>query len=316
MSIATTPKLLAAACLAAGLFLALPGCGGKTDPPKADAGKDKTKPGDQPSSDPTGKKDKKDPNPTPPTGPGEGEAQKAAAEFLKAAGEGNPDPTRLTAGFLKVIGKPLAFDADKKHGYSADEARSWLVRAAGGLTFGLPSGPTAGGVALLSGSFQGQDRSGRYLLRLVPEGGAWKVDWFQVASVKADPGPASPGSDGPAQDFAAQAFLDAVADSGALPPAARVRLAAGVMSAQLKSAWAAPFGQDKDRGYDYQPAALELRLKDLGAGGGSYSRTRPGADPVYAVELTAGGGKKGYTLRLVKGAGPGEWLVDAFDPRP
>jgi hypothetical protein len=87
------------------------------------------------------------------------------------------------------------------------------------------------------------------------------------------------------------------------------------MSVPLKGAWASPFGQDKDRGYDYQPAALELRLKDLAPGGGSYSRTRAGAEAVYAVELTAGGAKKGYTLRLVKGTGPGEWLVDAFDPR-
>src|SRR5439155_1174880 len=111
------------------------GCG-KSEPPAApaDKGKEKAPPGPEPGPGPN-----PTPGPNPPRAAAvDPAAEKAATDFLKAVGDGAAEAAALTPAFLKAVGKPVAFDADKARGYSTDEAANWLRRVGGGLNFGLP----------------------------------------------------------------------------------------------------------------------------------------------------------------------------------
>jgi hypothetical protein len=253
-----------------------------------------------------------------PVGP-QDPAQQAAEQFvadLRAAATPGPGPApllgRLTPDFLKVIGKPTAFAAEKEQGYSPSAAGGWLFRSTGALAaVAPPTGHPAGGPAVFVGSFD--NGAGRYLLRLVPEGGGWKVDWFGLGTAKtADPRPAGP--DEAAKEFAALAFLDALtAADTAQGRDDRLPLVAAAITPRLRNARAEPFGQDRDRGYDYNPAALGRYVDSLGLGGAeAYTRT-PAGDG-YAVSVTKGGAAKAFALKLVKDPARG-WLVDEFTPQ-
>src|SRR5688572_26902896 len=127
-----TPHPLArpAAVLAAGLLLGLAGCG-KSDPPaNADKGKDKKNP-DAPANiqGPTGTPAAAGATLIGPQDP----AQRAAEQFVAQLrnGEVAADRSRLTQGFLEVIGKPVRADTDKPQRYSGNEAGTWLRRVGG-----------------------------------------------------------------------------------------------------------------------------------------------------------------------------------------
>lgn len=302
-----TPPKTIAVLLAAWLLLALAGCGGKTNPTTGDVAK-----GDKKGGDP-----KAGPGTPSPTVPVEVKpkdvAQLAAEAFIRDMQAGTVSPDRLTPGFLKVVGKPLAFDSDKAAGYSKDEAEKWLKRIGSGLTFGIPTGYTLPGVAVFTGTFQGPNKKGRVLLRMAEDGGTWKADWFQLATVAADDPRKPQTADEPFQDFAVAAAVDAVADKDGLPAADRAPLIGGALSPRLRENLATPFAQDKEKGYDYNPALLIQKAADLGKGVEKYARTPDAGGTTYKVDATAAGGaKKSYTLKLVKGPTPGVWLVDEF----
>lgn len=229
-------------------------------------------------------------------------AHQAAEQFMVdlrgAAGTGTaPLLARLTPDFLKAIGRPVAFAAEKEQGYSPSAAGGWLVRA---------SGPLATVGAFNNGA-------GRLLLRVVPADGGGKVDWFGLGTAKtADFKPANP--EEAAKEFAALALLDAVtADGQVLSRDDRLPLVAAAITPRLKVARAEPFSQDKDRGYDYSPGALGRYVDGLGvAGAEAYTRT-PTADG-FAVTVTKGGAAKSFTLKLAKDPARG-WLVDDFAPQ-
>ena len=252
------------------------------------------------------------PNVTPsaPSGPADDATTKAASDFLQTVGAGSVTTASLSPNFLKVIGKPVAFESDIAKGYSADAAEKWLRTVGGGLTYGLPSGSAGGGAAVLSGSFQGPTRTGRYLIRLVQEGG-WKVDWFQLSSARSAASPTPTGPEGPYQHFAATAFLDLLADKDAMAKSDRVPLLANLLSPELRKAWAAPFGSDTKGGYDYSPSQIDLKFSEIGAVD-TYAAAGIGADLTIKGELTKTGGKKPFTLKLSKGTSPGQWLVSEF----
>lgn len=309
----------AAVIAAAGLALALAGCG-KGDPAKpADSkpadGKGGTTPPPASRQPADGQPGTSGPAMLGPQDP----AQKAAEQFVTdlraAADKPGPVPAelvnRLSPAFRKVVGKPLLTDADKQRGYSPDAAGEWLRRAAGPLTgIGLPTGYGSPAAAVFVGSFG--NGTGRLLLRMVPADGGWKVDWFGLGTAKAvELKPTSP--DGPYQDFAAQAFLDALTGT-ATPKEDRALLLGAIISPKLRKAWAEPFDQDKARGYDYSRAKLVELADKLGGGTTAYTRTPTGGDQ-FKVELTKGKDTKAYTLKLTKGTGPGEWLVDEFTPQ-
>jgi hypothetical protein len=166
---------------------------------------------------------------------------------------------------------------------------------------------------VFTGNLQPKEK-GHYLLRLVQDGAAWKLDWFQVANLAADPRkPQS--ADEPFQDFAARAFIGAVADRGAMSPDTRVVLAGALITPKYRAAIGAdPGNQDKASGYDYNPGWLKQKLPALLEEAEGYTLTPAGPTAVRA-ELRKGGATKPFTLELVKGTAPGQWLVDGVLPK-
>jgi hypothetical protein len=308
---------LAAAMLALGLFLALPGCGGGDTKPTPDNKGDKK----------DDKKDSKDPGttvapkisidpplPKPPekldfnTGVG-----KEAMDFLGSVRNGPVRAGPLSTGFLKTVGKPVVFDADKTKGYSESAAEGWLKKVGESTGF-APAlySKQAGEFAVLKGGLAG--KQGSYALRMVLEGGAWKVDWLSASSVLV-PGAVAVSvndSEAMAREFAATAVFEAICDKDALGLPERVAVIAGGLTPALRAAWADPFAGDKEKGYDYSPKKLEQKIEEIGKGAESLSFTAQG--DAFKVEVAKTGGEKAtYILKLTKGTTPGQWLVSGID---
>ena len=128
MTMPVTFRSVAALALAAGLFLALPGCGGSK--PQADKGENKDK-----------DKDKKgDPNTgTPKVDPGTGSPKvetpkpeifdlssgvgKDAVDFLQAVKAGTAKADQLSTGFVKLIGLPAELPSDRRRGIAPTRPR-------------------------------------------------------------------------------------------------------------------------------------------------------------------------------------------------
>jgi hypothetical protein len=140
-------------------------------------------------------------------------------------------------------------------------------------------------------------------------GGTWKVDWFGIGTAKANDVEKPKTSDEAFQDFAVLAFLDATT-STALPLDDRVPLAAAVLSAKARAAWATPFPDDTSSGYDYNRGKLGVVMDGLGGGATAVSRTRTGPD-AFKVEITKGGSPRAFAAKLTRDPAGG-WVVDEF----
>ncbi|MBA4192202.1 MAG: hypothetical protein C0467_29885 [Planctomycetaceae bacterium] len=316
----TTPKMcrsIAALSLTFGLFFALPGCAPK---PAANKGDKKDK--DKDKKDGTNPNPIANPNPTPEIKTPEKIDTKAgvgkdAVDFLSAVGAQAAKASQLSSGFVKLIGLPVVFDSDKAKGYSSDSAEAWL-RAVGAKFSGM--GPMAessqaGDVAVFRGNFTG----GTYFLRMVREGDGWKVDWLSLSSVASTSGTVTVGgvaatADAMLQVFAASAIVGAICDKDAMPHDQRIAAVAAGLTPALRKSWATPFDGDKAKGYDYSPGQLGLKMGEIGTGAESVS-VLPAGDSTFKVEVTKSGGAKAtYTLKLVKGASLGQWLVESISP--
>lgn len=299
------------------VVLALAGCGKPAEPTKAEG----TKGGGTTTPVAPGGTGQPVGGPNPPTLPGpttlspNDASQALAVQFIQdlrtAAEKQDPLPveflTRVSPAFLKVVGKPLRSDDDKKLGYSASEASAWLKNLGMKLVgVGLPIGYGSPAVAVLTGTIG--NGSGRFLVRMTFQEG-WKVDWLSIGTIAVPP--MKPDStESTYQDFAAMAFLDALTGAAASKDE-RVKLLGGIASTKLKASWAEAFAQDKALGLDYNAAKLGLKLDELGGGVTDFTRTSTNGD-AFTVELMKGKAGTKYTLKLVKGAAPGEWLVDEF----
>jgi hypothetical protein len=316
----------AAALLAVALGLAtLPGCGGSS-PEKKDEKKDDkktdpnaTNPNTTPNSTPSNPNIQPSPGSVQPKlGPIDPGAEQAADAFLREVKQGMARADMLSSAFVRSIGKPLLLPSDKTKGYSEDAATSWLRKVGDGVNF-FPSleRNQVGDVAYIRGSITGErlgkepNKSGNYYLRMLKEGGNWKVDWFSLSSVDSVPvAPTSaPTPEGVAQRFAATAFIESVADLNGMPRDERMIILAAAMTPALRQAWAPPFDQDKAAGYDFNPGKLGTEAVKVAGGTSTYTATRVGDQPEFKVELTKPTGKKTYVVKLVKGAAPHEWLV-------
>lgn len=301
----------AAIALAAGLFLALPGCG---DKPKPD-GKDNKDKKEQPNPLVTDPK-KEDPN-APPKPPERIDMKsgvgKDAIDFLTALGAGSAKATQLSAGFLKLIGKPTELEGDKAKGYSESAAESWLHRVGAKFTGMGPMAESTlvGDAAVFRGNFTG----GGYWLRMVKEGGAWKVDWLSMSSLNPPPaGAVAASGDAVLQGFAASAVAHAICDKDAMPKDDRLAVIAAGLTPGLRARWE-PFGGDKDKGYDYSPAKLGLTVAEIATAAEAVT-VSPAGEATFKMEVgRAGGAKSDYALKLAKGATPGQWLVESLPTR-
>lgn len=308
-------RTAAALALVAGVYLAAPGCGGKKPESTKAEGK-----GPEPKADP--KVDPKvDPKIEPIKSPQKIDLDsgvgKEAVAFLKALGEGTAKADALSAGFVKMVGLPAELPADKTKGYSADAAASWLKRVGGGgAAFALPSGFAGVNAAVMSGSFQAADRVGGYRLRLVNEAGAWKVDFLALSSVPAAPGTSGTGPDSEYQAFAATAAASLFSDKNAMPRDDRALALAAALTPALRKTWAPPLGSDPDQGFDYNRGALLLKATEIGGGAESFTLSALPATGEFRIEFAKpGGAKTVWLFKLVKGAAPGQWLVDSVTPQ-
>jgi len=297
---------LFAACLG---LAALPGCGnpapkGDKKDEKKDEKKDDTRPnpGGDPKADP-----KPDVPPKTTLGAVEKGAEDVANAFRRDLIQGTPKAEMLSSAFLKAVGRPAVLPSDKARGYSADEAVSWLRKVVAGVNFGPEmKRDQVGDVAYLCGAVHPH---GSYCLRLVKEGGAWKVDWLSISSVEGTVAPA-PTPDGVAQGFVVASFVETLADLNDNRKDDRHLLLAAMMTKDLRTKWSPlEFEQDKAQGYDYGPAKLATEAVKIGGGTTTYTATRVGDLPEFKVELTKPTGKKAFVVRLVKGPAPHEWLV-------
>lgn len=318
MSRHTKFRPLAGITLALGLVLASPGC--KPKPP-ADKGDKKDKK-DTPNSTPntnTGTNTGPNPN-TVAKAPEKVELEsgvgKEAVEFLKSLREGEAKPEKVSAAFIKQIGLPVELPSDKEKGYSADAAATWLKRVGNGLSFFPPSGYAAADVAILTGTFMSPERSGNYSLRMVNEGGTWKVDYLALSSVSPTAAPAAgSGPEAEYQRFAARAVAGLLCDNNGMPKDERSSALAAGLTTTLRAQWAEPFGSDKDHGFDYNRGKLLLEAAKIGSGAESYTTTQQGSDPVFLIDVTrTGGAKTTFMMKLTKGSTPGQWLVESITP--
>jgi len=309
MSSRTMARLVAAFALAAGAVCSLQGCGGeKPSPRTADEKKngDGKNPRDgSPTSQPPRKVDLD-------SGVG-----RESVAFLKALGDGSAGVDRLSAGFVKLVGLPAELPSDKARGFSAVSAESWLKRVGSGATFGLPAGFAASDVAVLWGGFQGQGRKGDYFLRMLSEGGAWKVDFFALTSASSSP-PAGSG-DGPDaeyQRFAARAVGGLLCDRNAMPKDERALALAAGLTPTLRAKLADPFASDRDQGFDFNRGTLILEAEKMVGGAESFSITPLSPPTDFRLEVVkTGGAKTAYLLKLVKGPTPGQWLAESITPQ-
>ncbi len=311
-----------AAVLLAGLILTFAGCG-KTEP-TSQGGKSADPKGSTPTGTTAGATASQPGSPTsptplvpvllPPQDPVQKSAEKFISDLMTAAANPSPLPAellnRVSPTFLKVIGKPVLLPAETAKGYSHGAAEEWLRRAGTGLAgLGLPTGYGSSTGAVFVGSVH--NGTGRFLLRMSPGDGGWKVDWFQLGSAKTGE-PSKPSSpDEPFQEFAALAFLDSITGVATLPKEERMLLLGAILSPKLRAEWGEPFEQDKARGYDFSASNLGRLADGFSDPNGPYTRTPTGAGQ-FKVELTKGGTVKAWSLKLIKGPNPGEWLVDEF----
>lgn len=241
-----------------------------------------------------------------------------ATNFLKSLLAGDVKADQLTLAFQKAIGLPAEFPGDKAKGYSADAAVSLLRRIGSNRNLSLPFlSKQVGDVALFRGTIVNSDQPGSYALRMIHEGGAWKVDWFSLTSVKIE-GAVINASNGETacQEFAAAAAIGTLLDTSALSPNDRAVILAAGLTPEMRKKWAEPFESDKGQGFDYNPASLAQKASKYSAGAESCSITQIPNTPDFHIEVSrAGNQKSAYLVKLVKGPGPGQWLVNDVTPQ-
>jgi hypothetical protein len=167
-----------------------------------------------------------------------------------------------------------------------------------------------GNVALFQGSFNVPP--GRYYLRMIHEGGAWKVDWLSLSSAEIQGAPInSSKADTVCQEFAVAAVMGLLMDKDAVQKEDRAVVLAAGLTPALKKKWAEPLPSDKTQGFDYNRGFLMQKAGEFSVGVESFTYTQQGNTPVFRVEVTrSGGAKAAYLVKLVKGDSPGQWLVD------
>ena len=314
MTVSAMSRLPGISALVIGVLLILPGCGGK---PAAGTATDSKEQG-IPSSTGAGSTGHSGAE-TPAAGSAMQPATvdiksgvgKEAVDFLQAVRAGTAKADQLSAPFAKAIGLPIVFDSDKAKGYSASSAEDWMRKVGASIQFGLPLSSTlVGDVALFRGMLQG--KTGGYWLRMVKEGGSWKVDWLSASTAHVKKGiAASSGSaDAVLQEFAVTAVVEAICDKDAMPSKERTAVVAAGMTPRLRAEWAPPLDGDRTTGHDYSPAKLAFKINDIGNEVESVNYTQNG-DAEYSVEIVkSGGAKVMYHAKLTRDATLGRWLVE------
>ncbi|QDU19105.1 hypothetical protein [Urbifossiella limnaea] len=242
-------------------------------------------------------------------------AHAAAQQFVTdLRGSAATDPNRVSARFLKVIGKPLGTSPeDQAKKFSGAAAGQWLKRVAAAMGSDARVSPAAGaareGSAVFVGSFEsGAVPKGRYLIRLVEDGGAWKLDWFQVSAAEARV-PTTPID--PFVDFAVLSLGDVLA-AGPMTADDRAPLGAALFTPAVMAGWEVSQPEDA-AGYDYQRGALAAKLDAVAAGKAEWYFRSSASVAAYKIQFGVGAEAMVFVdFALVRGDGPNHWRVDQF----
>ena len=226
-------------------------------------------------------------------------AEAYAKEFLAAVQAGKASAAMLTPTFKKLIADPLSPE-DRELGYSDTIAGQWLERfinsvPAPALTAASGSGETFAITGVVAG-----DAPKHIALRVTKLDGAWRTDWF-FASGAATVSATLPAGDDAYPMFAAVAFLDGLLGNSD-------RIAEGTMNTTFKMGIAPPFPSDK-RGYNR--GILSSKFGEFRGGFTGYTIAKVEAGTVTG-ELSKGGATKPFTMKLVKGDRPTDWLIADF----
>ena len=133
-------------------------------------------------------------------------------------------------------------------------------------------------------------------LRLVKSGNAWLVDWFSLAEF----GPVSANVTS-AQSFAATSFLEALLGH-------KDEFAAGLMTLNLKKSLAPPLGSEKK---PFSGGILNRKFNEYRGSFTGFSLMKA-ENNIVTGELSKADGKKTFTIKLVPGERPFDWLVDEY----
>jgi hypothetical protein len=143
------------------------------------------------------------------------------------------------------------------------------------------------------------------------------VDWLSLTSAGiqgAELNTTSP--DIASQEFAVAAVIGMLMDKDALPKEDRAVILAAGLTPGLKKKWAEPLDSDKAEGFDFNRGLLAQKATTFSAGVESFALSHQGSTTDFRVEATmSGGAKKTYLVKLAKGTGPGQWLVDDVIPQ-
>ncbi|MFO0796268.1 MAG: hypothetical protein U0804_02260 [Gemmataceae bacterium] len=294
-----------AAVLCVAYSLVVPGC--------RDAGPEK----DQPPAPLPGPTVGPDGQPFAATAPADvgSPAHAAAQQFLTdVRGSAAIDTNRLSARFLKVIGKPVgASPEDQARKASAAEAARWLNRAGESMGSDARVSPAAGtvreGAAVFVGTFTSTAvPKGRYLVRLVDDGGAWKLDWLHVSAAEAR---VPTTMIDPFVDFAVLSLGDLIA-AGPMKPDDRAPLAAALFTPAVLTSLDVSQPEDA-AGYDYQRGALAAKLDAVASGKAEWYFRSSASITAYKIQFGVGAEAKVFVdFTLVRGDGPNHWRIDQF----
>jgi hypothetical protein len=216
-----------------------------------------------------------------------------AKEFVKAIHDGKATATQLTPQFKKVIAEPV-FEADQALGFSDPAADKWLDNYIGKLANATLSAPTTDGDALMFTGTVPAEKPMQLTLRIVKSGSGWLVDWFFPAEVSPVSVPTLN-----AQSFAAAAFLEGLFGRKDI-------LAAGMIAPSAKKYLAPPLGSEKSA---FNKGRLGQKLAEYRGGFTGFTITNVTNDSVTG-DAIKGDAKKPFTLKMVKGERPFEWMVD------
>jgi hypothetical protein len=241
------------------------------------------------------------------TAPPEQTAKQFGEEFLKAVTEGKATPDQLTVSFKKLAFAMPKFADEEKLGYSDTDAKLFLKKSGNPVytidqevsrTKPVPH-------AVFRGKAKVADKSEGFALRVVknPETSKWQVDLFYEVST-GSPGPIAEDSDAAIPKDTLQTFMDSLLFGD-------LKLAAAMMSPNLKKSTAPPFSTDKG---GFNPGFLELQLKDRRALYNGYAYTTPAGSSesyTFTVEMRGNRPEK-LTVKLIKDKATGSWLVDSL----
>ncbi len=234
-----------------------------------------------------------------PTADTKSAAEAYAKEFLAAVQAGKASAAMLTPAFKKWIADPLSPE-ERELGYSDTIAGQWLERFSNSVPApALTAASGSGDTYVLTGGVAGEAPK-HIALRVMKLDGAWRTDWF-FASVAGPVSATLPTGDEAYPTFAAVAFLDGLLGNSD-------RIAEGTMSTTFKMGIAPPFPSDK-RGYNR--GILSSKFGEFRGGFNGYVITKVEAGTVTG-ELSKGGTTKPFTMKLVKGDRPTDWLIADF----